>query len=223
MKTRKVSVAAGAAAVAATIAFSGAPIGSAATVQPFGTRETVGDPGGMMVTAYTVNALAPSSDAIPYRVMGRLYEATVTVEAVRGSTTPVIPPFMARTPGGRNYPVLAGVATPQGLSPMSLAQGQRNTGKLYFDVVGDVPNSVAYNDGMMDLMLWVGNPVGAPPPAAPMPMMPPPPAAPMPAAPPPPPAPMPMMPAAPPAMGPGPMLSPAGNPMLPDGSEMPGY
>ena len=169
-----------AACAAAVIAFSGASLGAAATVQPFGTRETLSDPGGLMVTAYTVSKLAPSSDVIPYRPMGKLYEATVTVEADRGTITPVLPPFMARTATGQNYPALVGVAAPLGVSPMSLMQGQRSTGKLYFDVTGQAPNSVAYNDGMADLMLWVGSGNTAPPPAA----APPAPAAPAPVAPP---------------------------------------
>ena len=31
-------------------------------------------------------------------------------------------------------------------------------GKLYFDVVGDVPNSVVYNDGVQDLLTWIPGP-----------------------------------------------------------------
>jgi len=30
-----------------------------------------------------------------------------------------------------------------------------STVTLYFDVVGDVPNSVVYNDGTQDLLVWV--------------------------------------------------------------------
>ena len=36
--------------------------------------------------------------------------------------------------------------------------GGSSTGKLYFDVVGDVPNSVVYNDGVRDLLAWVPGP-----------------------------------------------------------------
>ena len=35
------------------------------------------------------------------------------------------------------------------------AAGGSSSGKIYFDVVGDVPNSVVYNDGVQDLMVWV--------------------------------------------------------------------
>ena len=39
--------------------------------------------------------------------------------------------------------------------------GGSTTGKLYFDVVGDTPNSVVYNDGVQDLLVWVpGAPEG---------------------------------------------------------------
>ncbi|HKP39596.1 DUF1942 domain-containing protein [Mycobacterium sp.] len=31
-------------------------------------------------------------------------------------------------------------------------------GKLYFDVVGDVPNSVVHNDGVQDLLTWIPGP-----------------------------------------------------------------
>ena len=42
--------------------------------------------------------------------------------------------------------------------------GGQSSGKLYFDVVGDVPNSVVYNDGVQDLLVWVpGAPVGGVP------------------------------------------------------------
>lgn len=43
-----------------------------------------------------------------------------------------------------------------------------STGKLYFDVTGPIPNSVAYNDGVTDLMLWVGSGGGGPAPAIPV-------------------------------------------------------
>ncbi|WP_313675159.1 MPT63 family protein [Mycolicibacterium sp.] len=185
-------ITAGAIAASAAIALSGSAVVTAATVQPFGTQQTLGDPGGMMVTGYTVTGLAPSNDAIPYRAMGRLYEANLTVEALRGSTMPVIPPFLARSASGQTYRELASVPTSQGVAPMMLMQGQRNSGKLYFDVTGEAPNSVAYNDGMMDLMLWVGPTAAGPA------VTPPPPAAPMPAVPPPPMMPAPMMPAVPP-------------------------
>jgi hypothetical protein len=47
--------------------------------------------------------------------------------------------FNARTENGVNYRVIGGTAP----------------GKLYFDVVGEVPNSVVYNDGVRDILAWV--------------------------------------------------------------------
>lgn len=206
MKPTKISVAAAAAAAAAAIALSGAPIGSAASVQPFGAEETLVDPTGMMESTYTVTGLRASSDTIPWQVMGDLYEATVTVTSERGTVTPMIPWFNARAASGQTYRVLNQVATPQGLNPRGLAPGEESTGKIYFDVVGDVPNSVVVNDGVEDLLLWVGSTAAAPAPAPPpeaMPTMPPPPAAPMmPNMVPPPPPPPPAAPMMPPPMGP---------------------
>jgi hypothetical protein len=59
---------------------------------------------------------------------GQLYEAIVNV--------------VARAQSGANYRVIGGTVP----------------GKLYFDVVGDVPNSVVYNDGVQDLLTWIPGP-----------------------------------------------------------------
>jgi hypothetical protein len=67
-----------------------------------------------------------------------------------------IPLFNARAPSGQAYRVLANAWTPQGVSSAALPPGGRSTGKIYFDVVGDAPNSVVYNDGGQDLLVWVG-------------------------------------------------------------------
>jgi hypothetical protein len=73
-----------------------------------------------------------------------------------GGGIPIAPAFNARAESGANYRYIAGGAP----------------GKLYFDVVGDTPNSVVYNDGVQDLMVWVPGasemtvpaaPAGAPP------------------------------------------------------------
>jgi len=49
---------------------------------------------------------------------------------------------------GETYRVLFGAATPQGVNPATIAQGQQTTGKLYFDVTGAEPDSVVYNAGL---------------------------------------------------------------------------
>ena len=85
-----------------------------------------------MIT-YTVQGLRPSSDAVFHN--GRLYEANVTNDG----GVPIAALFNARAESGQNYRIIGG-----GIP-----------GKIYFDVVGDTPNSVVYNDGVQDLLVWV--------------------------------------------------------------------
>lgn len=113
---------------------------AANNIKPFGQQETLNEIG------YTVKGLKPSSDPVPHN--GQLYSATVTVEGVGGWANPITAFFNARAESGANYRVIGG-----GLP--SAPPGGTTTGKLYFDVVGDVPNSVVYNDGMQDLLVWV--------------------------------------------------------------------
>jgi hypothetical protein len=82
-----------------------------------------------------------------------LYEATLTVDALRGWADPRILGFGARALSGEGYPVLVGA--PGSISGAQVPPGGSSTGKLYFDVVGDVPNSVVWNDGMRDILAWV--------------------------------------------------------------------
>lgn len=218
MKKRHLSLAS--AATAAVIALSSAPIGSAAAnVQPFGSRETISDVANTTTISYTVTNLQASGDRIPWPVMGRLYESTVTVRADRGTVAPVIPMFFARSASGQSYRVLSAVATPLTVRPDALMQGQQNTGKMYFDVTGDIPNSVVYGDAMGDYLIWVGAPAAAPAPAPAAPAPAPAPAAPAP-------APAPMMPA-PGSMMPTPTMAPAVMPTTmvppPPAPMMPGY
>ncbi|WP_369741992.1 MPT63 family protein [Mycobacterium servetii] len=117
---------------------------------------------GDVVQAWTVGDLKPSSDAIPYPVAGTLWEATATDHAIRGTVVPIVSNLNARARSGQTYRVLFGVATPQGVNPSTLPQGQKTTGKVYFDVTGDAPDSVVYNAGGPDLAVWV-----QPPPAPP--------------------------------------------------------
>ncbi len=143
-------------AVAVAVLFSAAAVAPASAIdniKPFGQQETI-DSGGSAI-AYTVAGLSPSTDAIPYPVAGQLYEATVTVDAVRGAVSPVIPFFNARAESGATYRVLANVFTPQGLSGGTVLPGESSTGKVYFDVVGEPPNSVVYNNGDHDVLGWV--------------------------------------------------------------------
>ena len=124
-----------------------APASAANNIKPFGQQETLNDSAtGAPMIGYTVSGLSPSSDAVPHN--GQLYAATVTVEGLGGWATPLVPLFNARAESGQNYQVIGGGVA-------AAPPGGQTTGKLYFDVVGDVPNSVVYNDGTQDLLVWV--------------------------------------------------------------------
>jgi Domain of unknown function (DUF1942) len=127
-----------------------APASAANNIKPFGQQETLNDSvTGAPMIGYTVTGLSPSSDAVFHN--GQLYAATVTVEGLGGWATPLVPLFNARAESGQNYRVIGGGVA-------AAPPGGQTTGKLYFDVVGDVPNSVVYNDGTQDLLAWVPGP-----------------------------------------------------------------
>jgi hypothetical protein len=148
VKIRKLVAPVGIAAITIGIAASSiSPASAANNIKPFGQQEMLN---GMI--GYTVTGLNPSSDPVPHN--GQLYEATVTVDGPGGWAPPVVPMFNARAESGANYRVIANA--PGG--PAAAPPGGSSTGKLYFDVVGDVPNSVVYNDGTQDLLVWVPGP-----------------------------------------------------------------
>lgn len=118
----------------------------------------LGSPAPIGDGTWTVTNLKPTSDALPYQFNGTLWEATATDEATHGSTTPIVSNFNARARNGQTYRELFQVATAQGVNPSGLAQGQQASGKLYFDVTGDAPDSVVYNAGGADLAVWVQPP-----------------------------------------------------------------
>jgi hypothetical protein len=198
---------------AITIATAATAVAANPTTAGFGTREQLVDDGGAVITGWTVTDFKPSSDIIAYPVAGRLYEANATAEAVQGTVTPMVPNFNARATDGETYQALYNVATPQGVDPSALPQGAKSTGKVYFDVTGAIPNSVVYNDGSQDLLIWNGTasaPAEAPAPApAAAPATPPPAAPPAPA---PAPAAAPAAPAPAGAPAPAPAAAPAATP-----------
>jgi hypothetical protein len=149
VKIKKLVAPVGIAAVAVGMAGATAvPASAANNIKPFGTQETLNDYGtGAPMIGYTVMALSPSSDPVPHN--GQLYAATVKVEGLGGWATPLVPLFNARAESGANYRVIGGIGVP------SAPPGGSTTGTLYFDVVGDPPNSVVYNDGVQDLLVWV--------------------------------------------------------------------
>ncbi|MEB3051203.1 MPT63 family protein [Mycolicibacter sp. MYC123] len=120
---------------------------------PIGTQATV--PEGPGVSGWTISDLRPSSDSIPYQPRGTLWEATATDEAVAGTVFPIIANLSARSASGQNYQALFTVPTAQGIMPTGLTQGQKTSGKVYFDVTGDAPNSLVYQAGGADLIRWV--------------------------------------------------------------------
>ncbi|AFM19333.1 protein of unknown function (DUF1942) [Mycolicibacterium chubuense NBB4] len=144
-------------AAAAAVGVAGAPFASADADVKY-----LGQPGelanGSVVQHWTVTGLKPSTDTIPYRPAGQLWEATATDEAISGNVTPIVSNLNARAKNGDTYRVLFGVATPQGVNPSTLAQGQKTTGKIYFDVTGEKPDSVFYSSGGPDELLWVEAP-----------------------------------------------------------------
>jgi Domain of unknown function (DUF1942) len=152
---KKLAALVGAAAIAISIATGTAgPASAADNIKPFGQQERLNDwaTGGPMI-GYTVMGLNPSSAPVPHN--GQLYEAPLTVHAFGSWATPVISMFNARAEKGANYRVIADT----GFGPVP--PGGSTTGMLFFDVVGDVPNSVVYNDGVRDLLAWIpGAPQG---------------------------------------------------------------
>lgn len=164
MKSISTALAAGALAAAGVLStgIAGAdpdPAPAPAT-QPIGTQGTV--PEGPGVHGWTISDLRPSSDAIPYQPRGTLWEATATDEAIQGAVFPIVANLSARSASGQNYQALFTVPTAQGIAPAALTQGQKASGKVYFDVTGDAPNSMVYQTGGNDLIRWV-----APAPQAP--------------------------------------------------------
>lgn len=126
--TRVGSVAAASAALVAG-ALLAAP-GAAADSTTLGQqgRLVVGD----VIQEWTVSGLKPSTDTVPATVHGTLWEASATDTAVQGSVQPIISNLNARAADGTNYRVLFLAATPQGVNPSVLQQGQSASGKVYF-------------------------------------------------------------------------------------------
>lgn len=128
------------------------PTGPTVQTQALGSQGKLVD--GAVVQGWTITNLKPSSDVIPYSVRGTLWEATATDQALQGSATPIVSNLNARTADGQTYRALFEVATAQGVNPSTLAQGQETSGKVYFDVTGASPDSVVYNAGGQDLLVW---------------------------------------------------------------------
>lgn len=135
------------------VGFAGTASASDDCMHRFGAQQQANVGGG--VQEWSVTNLQASDDPAPgYPLAGRLWEATVSVTATSGGSTPIIPSFSASTADGGNYQVLWQMASPQGISGATLAQGQTATGKLYFDVTGGDPVAVTYDAGGPQPLMW---------------------------------------------------------------------
>jgi hypothetical protein len=98
-------------------------------------------------------ATAPIASAA-YPITGKVWEATATVKAIRGSVTPAISQFNAVAPNRDAYRVLWQVASPTNISGATIPEGAESTGKIHFDVTGAPPTTITMNNGMEDLLIW---------------------------------------------------------------------
>lgn len=158
MKFTTITAGFASAAIAAAGAFAAfsAPIATAdnqTTTSQLGSQATLTN--GDIVQGWTLSGLKVSTDTIPYQPHGTLWEATATNEALQGNVTPIVSNLNARAQNGDTYRALFGVATAQGVNPSTLSQGEKTTGKVYFDVTGQAPDSVVYANADEDLIVWL--------------------------------------------------------------------
>jgi hypothetical protein len=154
---QKFGVAAIAAAAMVTIGLGNSPTAAASSecMHNFGSPQRLTDAGGAVVQEWTVTDLKKSADPAPgYPLAGQLWEATASVTSTSGTVTPIIPNFKAVSTGGRSYPALWQLASPQGISGATIAQGQTSTGKVYFDATGADPMMVTYSGGGSQSLMW---------------------------------------------------------------------
>jgi len=142
-----------AAAVLAAVAaiWLAAPAGAVDNIKPFGDQIRVIDTVGNPVIGYTVTDFGPSTADVPHA--GQLYAATLTVQAYGTPANPAVIMFNARAESGEGYRAI--LEGPDVITAASVPAQSTSSGKLYFDVTGDTPNSVVLNDGMRDIFAWV--------------------------------------------------------------------
>lgn len=144
-------------AVAATaIAFgfgavNAAPASATDNIKIFGEQMRINFRPAVPMIGYTVTNFMPSSAPVGHN--GTLYEATLTVQAYGNGVNPNIERFLTRAESGIGNPVI--INAPGGIGGGQLGPGASTSGKLYFDVFGEAPNSVVYNDGTRDILAWV--------------------------------------------------------------------
>jgi len=146
-----------AAVAMAMIGVISSPTASAAypIVGRLGSELTMTDSVGQVVLTWKVGDLRPSTDVMSgYQLAGKLWEATATVRAIRGSVTPAISQFNAVAPNEAAYRVLWFISSPTNISGATIPEGAQSTGKIHFDVTGPPPTTVTMNNGMEDLLIW---------------------------------------------------------------------
>jgi hypothetical protein len=126
---------------------------NAGPVVPFGTTVPLQADNGVVID-YTVTDLKPSTDEVEAFRVGHLWEATLTVTALRGTATPILVFFNVRAHSGRQYRILFQAYAQAAISPAAIPEGATSTGKIYFDCNGTPPSMVVYNDGAQDLLTW---------------------------------------------------------------------
>lgn len=119
-------------------ALTATPAWAADNIKIFGEQERLIGPNGFPYIGYVVKDFGPSNDPVPHN--GTLYSAKLYIDNFGGNYNPMIDRFGARALKGAFYPAIRGAS---------------NVNMLYFDVVGPVPNSVVWNDGMRDILAWV--------------------------------------------------------------------
>ena len=139
-------------AVCAVAAISlAAPASAVDNIKPFGDQIRVIDTVGNPIIGYTVSDFGPSSADVPHN--GQLYAATLAVQAYGAPANPAVIMFNARAQSGEGYRAI--LEGPDVITAASVPAGTTSSGKLYFDVTGDTPNSVVLNDGMRDVFAWI--------------------------------------------------------------------
>ena len=157
MKVTAIVATAAATVAMGMIGTANPPIASAAypVIGKLGSELTMTDTVGQVTLSWRVSNLKPSSDVMPgYPVTGKVWEATATVKAIRGTVTPAVSQFNAVAPDQDGYRVLWQVASPTNISAATIPEGAEATGKIHFDVTGAPPTTVTMNNGMEDLMVW---------------------------------------------------------------------
>ena len=132
-------------------AVNAGPASATDNIKIFGEQMRINYRPAVPMIGYTVTNFMPSTAPVGHA--GTLYEATLTVQAFGSGVNPNIERFLTRAESGIGNPVI--LNAPGGIGGGQLPPGGSTNGKLYFDVFGDAPNSVVYNDGTRDILAWV--------------------------------------------------------------------